>query len=360
VFANAREIHQGILAGQDALYHGRFDEALERFRSLTRTYPDDPKGFFFFALTYRWLTRLDPGSEVYQKQFEQAVKKSISVAKSLARKDEDNVEALLYLAASYGYRAEYYNFLKHRWSNAYDDAVKMQTYLKDAEKFSNRTIDVQLGYGLYDYYAFRYRKKIGWWRFLLSLPKGDKEKGLQILEDVRQHGIYSKVEAWYFLIEIYRDEREYKQRAIALCEELHRTYPDNPFFHALLAGVYHRNHHWEASIRTSREILAQVSKHDPYYTDYIRYQAKYLIGEGSFFMAKYEEALREFNDIIASQPEHPPYLLPWSHLRRGTIYSIIGQHEKATAEYQLVLEMKDVLNVHDWAEKLLQKQREKD
>ncbi len=420
-----KELHQKILAGQDALYQGEFKKAAERFSALSQEYPKNPQGHFFLALTYRWLTRIDPSSTTYQQQFEKAMGKSIAVAKALVDKKKKDVEAMLYLAASYGYRAEYYNFLKHDWNDAYDDGVKMRKYLEKAEKFPRTTVDVELGYGLYQYYAYLYREKIGWWRFLLSLPKGNKDKGIALLEMVRKQGMYSKVEAWYFLIEIYKDEKsptfkltteilqdlhtstpnifpanileglqrlegqefptqeafwkavtvqiEKKQierykgiilryakidKAVLLSEALYRQYPQNPFFHTLLAGQYHQNHAWDKSLRTAREILAQA-KENSYYSDYLVYQAQYLIGESLFFKGEYAESLQKFDEIIASEPTQPSYLLPWSHLRRGTIYSIQGQKQQAVREYKRVLKMKDVHHVHDLAKGLLKNQERK-
>jgi tetratricopeptide (TPR) repeat protein len=354
----ADALHQDILAAQEALYRGDFDQALDQFSAITQTYPDDPKGYFFLALTYRWLTRTDPGSSDYQELFERAAARSITESYALMEEDKKNAEAILYLAASYGYRSEYYNFLKQSWNRAYNDGVKMREYLEKAEKFPDQPIDVQLGYGLYNYYAYLYREKIGWWRFLLSLPKGDKEKGLRLLEQVREEGLYARIEAWYFLIEIYKDEkeRETQARALTLSEELHQKYPQNPFFHTLLAGIYHKQHKWQRSIETARDIVAQAPGH-PYYSDYLVYQARYLIGESLFFLGQYEQSLREFDEIIASQPGQPRYLLPWAHLRRGTIYSLTGQPEQAAAEYQLVLEMDNVHNIHDLAEGLLERQQ---
>ncbi len=354
-----QEIHQRILAGQEALYNGEFDKASETFSEVIKTYPADPRGYFFLALTYRWRTRVDPTSQTYQRQFEKAIKKSISIAKSLLKHDEDHAEALLYLAASYGYRAEYYNFLKQKWSNAYDDGVKMREYLGKAEKSSQTSVDVQLGYGLYNYYAYRYREKIGWWRFLLSLPKGDKEKGIELLEMLRKQGVYTKIEAWYFLITIYKDEKDKKflEKAIALNEELHRKYPNHPFFHILLAGIYHK-YDRENGIRVARDIIQQA-RNNAAYSDSIVYQAKYVIAESAFFMGKYDEALQGFNEIVASQQQHPIYLLPWSHLRRGIIYNLTGEKEKATHDFKLVLQMENVLDVHELAKGLLKNQEKR-
>lgn len=346
-------IHQKILDGQKALYRGQFAEARKIFTALTQSYPDDPRGYFFLALTYRWLTRVDPGSTTYQELFEQAADKSISVGKSLLKKDKQNANAMLYLSASYGYRAEYYNFLKHNWKKAYDDGVKMREYLEKSRKFSDMTIDIELGYALYNYYAYLYRDKIGWWRFLLSLPKGDKQVGIEMLENLRQKGIYTKIEAWYFLIEIYKDDKEFRERAVELTEQLHQDYPHNSFFHTLLAGVYHKFHDWKNSRRVAQDIVAQAEEH-PYYSDYLVFQAKYLIGESSFFLGQYEEALTLFNEIIIAEPLYPAYLLPWSHLRRGTIYNLTEQKEKAREELKLVLKMKDVHRVHNLAEGLLE------
>lgn len=352
-------VHAQIVAGQDALYHGRFEEAIQRFTTLTRQYPTDPKGYFFLALTQRWLTRIDPESEKAQKAFEQSAQKCITVAQTRLEQQPDDVEALLYLAATYGYRAEYYNFLKDRWNKAYDDGMRMWDALQQTQELSLAdNVDVQLGYGLYYYYAYVYRKKIGWWQFLISLPSGDKAKGIALVKMVRDQGTYLRVEAWYFLADIYKRDPEFKAQAAPLAEALHQAYPENPYFHIFLAGIYHQNRNWSSSIRTAQEILARAGTL-PHYSDYIVYQATYLIGESEFYLGHYPQALRQFDAIITAQPVTPAYLLPWAHLRRGAIYDLIGQKENATAEYQLVLTFDDVLHVHDLAKAFLKNQKKK-
>lgn len=357
--SEAEQVHKTILDGMQAMYHGKFLEARKVFTDLTQEYPDDPRGYFLLTLTYRWLTRIDPGSSTYQNLFEEAAARSIDVCKSLIDTNKNHADATFYLAASYGYRAEYNNFLKHSWSKAYDDGVKMREYLEKAKRFPEISRDIELGYALYNYYAYLYRDKIGWWRFLLSLPKGDKQEGIEALEELRHRGVYTQVEAWYFLIEIYKDEKETKELAISLNEQLHHAYPENPFFHTLLAGVYHKFHDWQNSKRVGLDIIAQAEEY-PFYSDYLVLQAKYLVGESSFFLGDYESALPFFDEIIEIQPEQPRYLLPWSHLRRGTIYNLQKEPEPAAEEeFKKVLKMKDIHNVHELAEQLLKKLKQK-
>lgn len=351
------QIQADILAGQSALYQGRFVEAIQQFTTLTKNFPTDPKGYFFLALTYRWLTRIDPEAEEAQQDFEQAAKQSIAIAQRLVDKDPKNLEALLYLAATYGYRAEYYNFLQNRWDKAYDDGVKMWETLKQAQALDlEGNVDVQLGYGLYYYYADFYRKKIGWWQFLAALPKGDRAKGIALVKMVREQGIYLNVEAWYFLADIYKRDNEFKGQAAPLAASLYQAYPGNPYFHIFLAGIYHATHDWANAIRTAQDILSQAGTAE-YYSQYIVYQAKYLIGESEYFLGRYQEALRQFDEIITARPATPAYLLPWSHLRRGAIYDVTGEKEKAAADYHAVLKLDDVLRVHQLAEELLKNQK---
>ena len=352
---DAERIHYTITHGLEALYQGNFEQAITTFSSQIQEYPDDPKAYFFLAVTYRWLNRIDPSNEMYQKQFEDSMATSIQNCQKILKKDPKNPDATLYLAASYGYRAEYFNFSKFDWGKAYDNGVKMRDYLDKSAKMPNMSIDAQLGFALYNYYAYLYRDKIGKWRFLLSLPKGDREKGIAMLEELREHGVYSRVEAWYFLIEIYKEENRSKDQAMALNQELHENFPKNPYFHTLLAGTYHKFQDWENSRKVAQEIIANANS--PYYTEYLVFQAKYLLGESAYFLGKYQDALLLFDEIIARQPEQPSYLIPWSHLRRGAIYNLTGEKEKAKAELQLVLDMKDVHHVHDFAEALLKSQQ---
>ncbi len=352
----AEQIHYNIKIGLEAMYQGEFEKAIATFSTQIQQYPKDPKAYFFLAMTYRWLNRIDPTSETYQKQFEESMAASVKLCQSLLKNDPKDPDATLYLAASYGYRAEYYNFSKFDWSRAYDNGVKMREYLDKSAEMPNISIDAQLGFALYNYYAYLYRDKIGKWRFLLSLPKGDREKGIAMLERLREHGIYSKIEAWYFLIEIYKEENRSKEQAMALNTALHEKFPNNPFFHTLSAGTYHKFQDWEHSRQMAQEIIAKA-KTSPHYSEYLVYQAKYLLGESSYFLGKYQDALPMFDEIIAKQPELPSYLIPWSHLRRGAIYNQTGEKEKARAELQLVLKMKDVHHVHDFANALLKSQQ---
>lgn len=335
-----------ILEGQELLYHGRFDAALAIFSDLQASFPDDPRPYFLQALTYRWLARIDPESEKRQQQFEKSIGKSIAVSGTLLKHDAEHVHAVLVLAASYGYRAEYYQFQKDRWNKAYDDAVRMRDYLDRAKELEQAgNIDVQLGLGLYNYYAYVYRKKIGWWNFLVSLPKGDKERGIAQIQTVREQGTYLRVEAWYFLTEIFKSDDDYGEYAIPTTKALHEAYPEHPYFHIFLAGLYHARQDWRNSLRTAQAVL-ESAKHSPYYSDYIIYQATYLVGESSFYLGHYDDALAAFDVIVAKRPAKPAYLLPWSHLRRGTIYSLTEKKARAIEEYQQVFELDDALDVH--------------
>jgi hypothetical protein len=349
----ATSIETQILKGQEALYHARFDEALSISSTLITAFPEDPRPYLLQALTYRWLSRIDPDSETFQTQFEQTVKKTIKVATALQNHQPNHVNALLTLAAAYGYRAEYYQFQKNRWSKAYDDGVRMQEYLEKAKDLQlSEDIDIQLGLGLYNYYAYVYRKKIGWWNFLVSLPKGDKAKGIAQINTVREQGIYLRVEAWYFLTEIYKHDDDYRDLAVPTTEALHQAYPEHPYFHIFLAGLYHSRQDWRSSLRTAQAVLeaAQISS---YYSDYIIYQAHYLVGESAYYTGQNQEALQHFNVIIAEHPSKPAYLLPWAHLRRGTIYKLSEKNTEAVTEYQQVLKLDNVLNVHELARSFL-------
>lgn len=346
-------LEKEILAGQELLYHGHFDEALNHFTALSTAFPQDPKPSFFLALTYRWLTRIDPESKSFQEYFEQTARNTIALAQTILQKEPRNGEVLLYIGAMYGYRAEYWYFLKNRWNSAYNDGIRMREYLDKVNDVPPLyTIDVQLGYGLYNYYADVYRKKIGWWKFLTSIPKGDKEQGIAQILKVRDQGTYLQVEAGYFLAEIYKRDDDYRDRAIPLCETLQATYPNHPYFHIFLAGLYHTRQDWRNSRQTAQAILAQAHT-SPYYSNYIVYQAKYLIGESSFYLGDHQTALQYFDDIIAAHPSNPDYLLPWSHLRRGTIYNLTERKADAVSEYQQVLKLDDILNVHDLARAFL-------
>ena len=93
---------------------------------------------------------------------------------------------------------------RESWLKAADDGREALPLVTRAGKLDPKKVDVQLGYGIYNYYAAVLPEKYTMLKaVMLFFPSGDKEKGIKQLEYVSRDGQYAKYEAHYFLMGIY-------------------------------------------------------------------------------------------------------------------------------------------------------------
>jgi hypothetical protein len=117
--------------------------------------------------------------------------------------------------------------------------------------------DAYFGIGLYHYYADVAPAAAKILRFLLALPGGDKEEGMQEMLRARSGGQLLRDEADYqlHLIDLWYEKQP--QHALALLRGLHDRHPRNPHFLEQIARVEEEYlHDHAASLRSWRTLLA--------------------------------------------------------------------------------------------------------
>ena len=68
---------------------------------------------------------------------------------------------------------------------------------------------------------------------LLLFKKGDKVKGLEQLEKVSREAFYTRIEAQFYLLDIYSQYEpgiENRKKGLKIAENLRTNYPNNPYF----------------------------------------------------------------------------------------------------------------------------------
>jgi hypothetical protein len=214
-----------ILEGLALSYQLRFDEALGVFRKLESKYPGSPASAFYPAavtwgyvesdLRWRRIAELHAKTDVAKKfsadsaeRLLRDMKRTITTCNKILERNEDDFEAMFYLAGAHGFasrmeffRSNYLSAMLHARHSAKGFELLLE---KHPEKG-----DALLGPGVYKYFVGRLSPAI---RFIVSLQglSGSKEEGLLLIETAYRDSTLSAMESADFLAMIHgRFEKDF-------------------------------------------------------------------------------------------------------------------------------------------------------
>lgn len=261
----------------NSMYNFDFPTAERDYAVLAVQYPDHPLPEFLVALGYWWRIEVDVSNEKYDATFVKYLDRSIEKAEVMFDEDESNKEAAFFLAAGYGFQSRLYSerksWTKAAWAGK--NALKYMDLSRGEEEFNPELL---LGDALFNYFSEWIPENYPLLRPVMALfPKGDKELGLQQLEQVANNAFYTRVEAQYFLFRLYASEEKEPFKALQISDYLHNKFPNNPYFHRSYARHLYTVGRWTESVQQSMEILERIdSKMPGYESNSGRYAAFYI------------------------------------------------------------------------------------
>jgi tetratricopeptide (TPR) repeat protein len=220
---------------------------------------------------------------------------------------------------------------------------------------------VQLGFGIYNYYAsvipddFPLLKPL-----MIFFPKGDKQKGIEQLTNTAMNGKYAKYEARYFLMTLYFSYENDAYRAGEFAKLLNTDFPDNPVFERWAGRIAARKGDYLTCASVFKDALNKADKNYFGYNNYkAEREAYYYIGVETRNEKKLDSAKICFEKCaeisrLADNKEESGFLIN-SLLYLGMINDVQGNREKAKEYYNKLLDMKEYSNSHTLAKQYLDK-----
>lgn len=211
------------------MYNYKFYEADKEFRWLRLRYPKHPMPYFLMGLAEWW--KIVPNTEVtdYDDRCLMYMDSTINLAENLYESSENKLEPAFFLAAAYAFKGRLYSERK-QWAKATLAGKNALKYFNKCKGNADFSPELLFGDGMYNYYAqwipenYPLLKPI-----LMFFPKGNKQTGIKQLEKTANSAFYTRVEARYFLLQIYSMENQY-DKAYDMAKYMWEQYPDNPFF----------------------------------------------------------------------------------------------------------------------------------
>jgi len=343
-----------VTAGINQIYGIEFSKAEKTFNKLKSDFPNHPAGKFFPAMIYWWKILLDTSSEQYDDIFYEKIDEVIDYCDNLLENNPNDVDALFFKGGAIGFRGRL-RVIRESWLQAAGDGKDALPIVEQASILDPENVDVQLGFGIYNYYASVMPERYPVIKpLLLFFPEGDKQLGIKQLKNAAENGRYARVEATYFLMSLYSNYEKDNEKAQYYSDKLVKAFPNNPIFERWYGRIAVKQSDWTTADSIFRSVLKKGEKNLPGYTTIkVKREAVYYIAYQYKNNGGYKEALKYFKQCAEYSKkidEDESGFLINSTLYIGTLYEALGKYKEAEKYYNDVLDMREYANSHTLAE----------
>lgn len=341
----------------DVMYNMEFVKAEKMISVYMKNHPERPEGPFIDGMILWTQILVDIWNPYLDEEFQKKMDNVIEICGKMEKNDSLGVVAGFYKSGAIGFKARAFaNREKYFQTTRY--GLKAMDGIEEALEGKYQNVDAKFGAGIFYYFAdvipkdYPFVKPLMWF-----YPKGDKEKGIKLLQTVADSGLFAKIESKYYLGIIYDIYEKDYTKAWVLFKELSDRYPQNARF-LFRRGVmaYRIGKYWDSD-SSFATIEQRIRRGDPlYYTHQTRYIAYYrgIIAQqqGKYDLAYsfYEEALKPVDAEIEKETDH--YVV-YCTLRSADMLRKLGDEKEAIKRYEKVLTLKDYSDSHKNAKKAL-------
>jgi len=294
-------------AALDLVYDGDFHGAEARLAAIALEHPDDPVLPYLQALALEWRLEQDPASRALDAEVAALADRALARADALLARDPGDARALLARGAAHGVKSRLHLF---RWDKgpASRQAVRMREALVTARDAGAEGLDLDFGLGLYDYYAAVLPRFFRLVAFVVRIPGGDRERGLERVAGVARGGsLFHDDEARVQMYDIHAYFEHEPDRALHWIREMWRRHPGWPIWGLKLAQLLGEPMGlWAQSAAVARDIVlaAEAGRH-PNYQPVVAAMARVLLAEALLGDLRFEEAREAASAAIPGAPAAP-------------------------------------------------------
>jgi len=329
---NSKPFHQfekQLLQGLDAAFKFDFERSEKIFNSIIEKYSDAPAGYHFKSIPYLW-KYLDNKND---SDFVSFINLSDStIKKANVFLESDSVDTFLYyvLGSSYSYRA-----MAFTRKESYLDAVlatkKSLSYLNNLVFVDSTYYDAYMGLGLFNFMIAQTPPTLKWAMRMTGI-EGEKDKGIEYLKLAADKGIFSKVEAQFYLSQILAEFYGEYKKAEELLNSLNKKYRKNLLFKYSLASFYLKLSRLEKSENLLNSI---ISSKDTNFNQLIRY-SNLSVGDIYFYRNNFDKASSYYHIFLSDSSED--FYRGIAALRLGLCYTFFDDSLNAAKFYELANE----------------------
>lgn len=307
------------------MYNFKFEEAEKQFRWIRQRHPDHPLPYYLLGLSQWWKILPNLDETQYDEEFLRYMDLSIEKAKLLHENDETKLEASFFLAAGHAMKGRLYSD-RGSWIKAANSGRLALKYQRESENMHDLSPEFMFGDALYNYYSVWIRENYPLLKpIMIPFKKGDKQLGIDQLRKVANNAFYTRTEAQLYLMRILALDENDTMGALQISEYLHKTYPDNPYFHRFYARLLYQSGQRRKMEVICLDIMKRIDQRKMGYEANSGRYAGFFLGQYYETLGRYEEskmyyelAVKFAEDIKAYESGY--YLFSLLHLAKMAEY----------------------------------------
>ncbi len=350
------DVMEYATVGINGVYSLDFDTAQENIEKVFAAYPDHPFAHFGNAMIgwARYEYEFELSDDKQKKVFEKTLDDSIKGIKRWIKQNPEDPNAYMGIGALYGLRAMF-TMRNRSWIAAYFAGRKAIGNLEKSLELDPTYYDAYFGLGIYNYFAGTLPNVIKVLAKIVAI-KGDPDRGVTYLNSAREKAMFTADSSKLLLIEVQntRGSKYYApEKSLQYIRELRSKFPKNPLMHYVEVICLYETGHYDDVTEQAQAFLDLIGK-DPFYKDIYISRAYTALGTAQMAKGNMDSARALFEQGKAALAlQEPSRWGVWNELRLGQIYDLLGEREKAQAQYKYVLSFKDKWGFDQQAKELL-------
>ncbi len=342
--------------GINGVYSLDFATAQENIEKVFAQYPDHPFAHFGNAMIAwaRYEYEFETSDDKQRKVFETILDDSIVGIKRWNKKTPNDPNGYMGIGALYGLRAMF-NMRNRNWVTAYFAGKSAIKNLEKSLALDPTYYDAYFGLGIYQYFAGTLPAVIKVLAKIVSIS-GNPQKGVAYLNLAREKAHFTSDSAKLILIEVQntRESPFYApKKSLQYIRELTSKFPHNPLMQYVEIICLYETKQYDEVTPRAQAFLDLIGK-DPFYKDIYIPRSYTALGTAQMAQGNFEKArdlFEEGREKIKNQ--EPSRWGVWNELRLGQVYDVLGEREKAKAQYKYVLSFKDKWGFDEFAKSFL-------
>ena len=317
------------------MYRLEFDRAGKEFNEIVKLDPASPAGYFALAALSWWRYSQNFDTEGSFKSIENDFisnsDKVIKLSKKMADEERNLDQAYFFMGSAYGLQGRWYA-VQRSWFRAYLKGKKGRKYLKKCVEVNPAVYDAFLGLGIFDYYAATLPGALGLGAKLFV--GGDRQRGMEYVKIAKEKGRFFKVEARFFLVEIYSMHEKDFKAAYAESAELRALDPGNMLFRLGEIMTHIQSQDWQGVLSECEAFLGawQVRPQKGLETQLAMINLS--AGDALLALKRYDEAAAWLTTGIEKTGFPEKGWVTYCYLRRAQARDLAGLRAEALADYK--------------------------
>jgi tetratricopeptide (TPR) repeat protein len=344
-----------VKQGYDHFYNLEYDQAIACFEKAIAQNPDDPAlhnhlaQSIVFQEMYRngaleselvsgtnsFLRRpkLNP-TPATEQRFLGEVARAIALAEAKLKKSPNDTASMYAEGISYGLRSNYYWVVKKAWHDSLRDATAARRLHNRVSEIEPKNVDATLVQGLHDYIVGSLPWHIRAVGFLVGIH-GDKQVGIQTVQNVARNGRDNKLDAELFLCALYRRENQ-ARKAVPLVQELVQLFPRNYILRLELSQMYSMSGDPKHAIEAAEQVAQLKKERAPGFDRVPWEKIYYQEGTVQFWYNDLDKSLENMKKVAAAcgSDEIDLNTGDSAWLRIGQIYDLTHRRPQALEAYK--------------------------